>query len=196
MIDANNPKGQVRSKEKMTNPQFQKILQFWFEELEPENWFVQSDETDMRIKEFLPLHQQASKGELWQWRESAKGRLAEIIILDQFSRNLFRNTPQAFACDGQALILAQTAIDNSADKELSSQEKLFCYIPFMHSESKVIQQKSIELFKSLDMEMSLKSATEHYDIVMQFGRYPHRNKVLGRDSTAEELEFLKEHKGF
>ncbi|MCH9852596.1 MAG: DUF924 domain-containing protein [Alphaproteobacteria bacterium] len=172
------------------------IITFWFETLQPKDWFMQSDETDKKIEAFASLHAQAKSGELAQWRDTAHGRLAEIIILDQFSRNLFRNTPNAFAYDGLALILAQTAIDAGADKELSKAERLFCYMPFMHSESKLIQQQSMELFTALQIENNLKFAQEHHDIIMRFGRYPHRNSILGRVSSAEELEFLKEHSGF
>ncbi|MCH9845780.1 MAG: DUF924 domain-containing protein [Alphaproteobacteria bacterium] len=172
------------------------IITFWFETLQPKDWFMQSDETDKKIEDFVAMHAQARAGELAQWRDKPQGRLAEIIILDQFSRNLFRNTKDAFAYDVLALILAQTAISVGADKELSKAERLFCYMPFMHSESKLIQQQSMELFTALQMEDPLKFAQEHHDIIMRFGRYPHRNSILGRVSSAEELEFLKEHSGF
>ena len=178
----------------MTN--YQDIITFWFQVLQPKNWFMQSDETDKKIQAFAPIHAQARASELTHWRKTAQGRLAEIIVLDQFSRNLFRNSADAFAYDGMALLLAQMAIDVGADTELSKAERMFCYMPFMHSESKIIQQQSMTLFTALQMGDSLKFAQEHHDIIMRFGRYPHRNAILGRVSTLEETEFLKEHSGF
>ncbi len=175
---------------------FQAILDFWFEQLTAEQWFRASAETDQKIQAFSALHSQACAGELEAWRDQPLGRLAEIIVLDQFSRNLWRGSPQGFAQDGLALILSQEAIRAQADKGMETQQRLFCYMPFMHSESFAIHQQGIKLFQSLDFAPSLKSAQEHYDIIEKFGRYPHRNAVLGRESTPQELEFLKTHQGF
>lgn len=173
------------------------VLAFWFEEAGSEKWFAKDEQFDERIKEgFGDLHTQAAAGELWGWRDSIRGRLAEIIVLDQFSRNMFRGQAQAFAYDRLALVLAQEAIKDKGIYQLTPAEKSFIFMPFMHSESKAIQAISVELFKEEGLESNLKFAIEHKEIVDRFGRYPHRNGVLGRESTPAELEFLKTHQGF
>ena len=135
------------------------------------------------------IHQQVAHGECATWRQTPEGRLAEIIVLDQLSRNMFRDTPQSFAFDGQALFLAQECIRSGDDKKLASQQRHFAYMPYMHSESLVIQKQSLELFGSLG---PIKYAQAHYDIIERFGRFPHRNKILDRTSSDEEVAFLKE----
>ena len=139
---------------------------------------------------FRDTHKSAMAGELWSWRESPEGALAEIIVLDQFSRNIFRDRPESFASDGLALTLAQTAVRLGQPEMVSGVQKSFFLMPYMHSESRVVQEESIRLF-SQDGADNLKYATMHKKIIDQFGRYPHRNKILGRRSTPEELEFLK-----
>ncbi|ART79149.1 hypothetical protein CBP12_02465 [Oceanisphaera avium] len=181
------------------------VLSFWFEELKPAQWWRKSKALDKKIKErFGALYSQAVAGELWQWRDTAKGRLAEIILLDQFSRNLFRDSPQAFAADAMALALAQEAIRAKADQQLTPAERVFLYMPFMHSESKKIHQQASQLFsdnadasQGTKAELkgpisSLKSQQAHSAIIERFGRYPHRNKILARESSKEEIEFLKQ----
>lgn len=173
------------------------IIHFWFKDLTPEDWFAQSVATDSLIKtRFGSLLEEAKKGELFSWRESALGRLAEIIILDQFSRNIYRNTPQAFEADPMALVLAQEMVKQGHDKELSVEMKAFAYMPYMHSESKIIHEEAMKLFSIQGLEYNLKFEIEHKEIIDRFGRYPHRNKTLGRDSTESELDFLKTHQGF
>ncbi|RDX35031.1 DUF924 domain-containing protein [Kangiella sp. HD9-110m-PIT-SAG06] len=168
------------------------ILEFWFNELEPKQWWQKNEELDQAIKErFGSYHQAAIQCELYQWRNEAKGLLAEIIILDQFSRNIFRNKPQAFAKDAQALVLSQFAVAQGLDKDLSSVERQFLYMPYMHSESKLIHEQAVPLFKSLDSDQGYDFELKHKEIIDRFGRYPHRNEVLGRKSTDDELEFLK-----
>lgn len=168
-------------------------LHFWFNELEPKQWFVKDESLDQEITErFTDLHQQAVQGELWSWRDSAKGRLAEIIVLDQFSRNMYRDQPQSFAADGMALLLAQEAIALGLDKTLEPKEQSFLYMPFMHSESKVIHEKALKLFSQPGLEYNLTYEEAHKKIIDRFGRYPHRNAILGRASTEEEIAFLKE----
>lgn len=169
------------------------VLNFWFEELTPKDWWKKSEELDKLIKDrFLSTHKKASRGECSEWRESAKGRLAEIIVLDQFSRNMFRDTKAAFEFDAMALILSQEAIRVGADQELNSSEKAFLYMPFMHSESKLIHQQAVQLFDQDGLENNLDFEYKHKKIIDRFGRYPHRNDILGRKSTDEEIAFLKE----
>ena len=169
------------------------IIEFWFETIEPKKWWVKDDAFDQLLHEqFGALHQQATNGELFSWRHSAHGRLAEIIILDQFSRNIYRNSARSFAYDPMALVLAQEAINNNAHEQLKDREKSFLYMPFMHSESLVIHQQAINLFSEPGLEGNTEFEKRHLAIIERFGRYPHRNKILGRESTAEEIEFLKQ----
>lgn len=172
---------------------YEGILNFWFNELTPQQWWTKDPALDEMIKtQFSELHGQATRCELFDWRMAAKGRLAEIIILDQFSRNIYRNTPKAFAQDSLALALAQEALAVDADKALSPVERSFLYMPFMHSESLEIHKIAMILFSAEGMEQNLEFERQHKDIIERFGRYPHRNAILGRESTAEELEFLKQ----
>lgn len=168
------------------------ILAFWFEEITPKQWWATSDDLDQHIElRFGALHYSAERCELYGWRESAKGRLAEIIVLDQFSRNIYRNHPNAFAYDSLALALAQTAVAFNADHELNIEERAFLYIPYMHSESLMIHEVAVTLFSQPGMEANLQFELRHKEIIDRFGRYPHRNVILGRTSTSEEIDFLK-----
>lgn len=172
---------------------YEDILDFWFNQLTPEQWWAKDDQLDAEIKHrFSAIHSKAARCELFDWRIAAKGRLAEIIILDQFSRNIFRDTPQAFANDALALALAQEALAVNADKALSPTECAFLYMPFMHSESAEIHQIAVALYSAPGLEKNLDFERQHQAIITRFGRYPHRNNILGRESTAEELEFLKQ----
>jgi len=170
---------------------YQDILDFWFHaDIQP-LWFSQSHEFDQSIaRQFMSTHQQAAQAELWSWRKTAEGRLAEVIVLDQFSRNLFRDSPQAFAQDSLALALAQEAISLDLDQQLSPEQRAFLYMPFMHSESKLIHEFALKLFQRLGNPTNLEFEKKHKVIIDRFGRYPHRNQTLGRDSTDEELTFL------
>ncbi|CAH0992480.1 hypothetical protein SIN8267_02606 [Sinobacterium norvegicum] len=172
---------------------YQQVLQFWFEQLTPKQWWLKDEDMDSLIcNRFGDLHSQAHQCELFDWRQSAKGRLAEVIVLDQFSRNMFRDTPQSFASDNLALVLAQEAIAIGADKKLSPVERTFLYMPFMHSESKAIHQIAEKLFKANGNEDNYRFELRHKEIIDQFGRYPHRNMILGRQSNEQELEFLSQ----
>ncbi len=169
------------------------VLHFWFEDTPPKQRFARDDAFDATIRErFGALHARAVQGELWDWRGQAEGRLAEIIVIDQFSRNLHRNSPLAFAHDGMALVLAQEALRSGHDAALSPEQRSFLYMPFMHSESLAMQRESVRLFSALDRPENLHFAHAHADIVERFGRFPHRNAALGRTSTAEELAFLQQ----
>ena len=177
----------------MNTVRYENILYFWFNELEPRQWWVKDENLDQMIRErFSDVHRQTARCELYPWRSSARGRLAEIIVLDQFSRNMFRNSPKSFEFDPQALVLAQEAVAVGADKELSQQDRNFLYMPYMHSESLVIHDVALDLFRANGLEASLEYEVKHRDIIVRFGRYPHRNEALGRQSTPEELEFLKQ----
>lgn len=179
----------------MINPH--DILNFWFNELSPNQWFAVSNELDQTIKtKFLKIHSIASKGELYIWRNTPEGRLAEIIILDQFSRNIFRGSAEAFAQDTMALVLAQELVALKMDIQLPIAQRAFAYLPYMHSESAAIHIEAMKLFAIQGLEDNYKFEKLHKDIIDRFGRYPHRNAILRRESTNEELEFLKSHSGF
>lgn len=173
--------------------QAQGVLDFWFSKEQQPFWFEKNQSFDDRIRDqFYTLHLQACKGELWGWRSTAEGRLAEIIVLDQFSRNLYRNHPQAFAQDAMALALAQEAISFKFDQHLDPVQRKFLYLPFMHSESAYIHEFALKLFQRLGDDQSLDYEKRHQAIIARFGRYPHRNIILNRESTFEETEFLKQ----
>ena len=172
---------------------YPEIINFWFDKTEPESWWKKDENFDQMIRErFAEVYQQAARCELFEWRQDALGWLAEIIVLDQFPRNMFRDKSQAFATDTLAVILTQEAIANQVDKELSPLQKSFLYMPLMHSESALIHETAMELFDQPGLEYNLDFEKKHKAIIDRFGRYPHRNAVLGRESTDEELEFLQE----
>ena len=172
--------------------EYDDILRFWFEEIKAEQWFRKDEKFDLLItSRFRDVHSQAIQCELFKWRKHDRGRLAEIIVLDQFSRNMFRNDPRSFAYDSLALALAQEALAGKADQELSAQEKSFMYMPFMHSESMVIHEIAERLFRQKGLESSLEWEFRHKSIIDRFGRYPHRNTILGRTPTSAEREFLQ-----
>lgn len=167
------------------------ILAFWFDEIEPAMWWkVDRDFDDLIRTRFLALMRRAAQGELFAWRDGPQGRLAEIIVLDQFSRNVYRSTPQAFAQDPMALALAQEAVAAKAHHALTPTERGFLFLPFMHSESKAIHQVAEALYREYGAHDNYDFELRHKAIIDRFGRYPHRNEVLGRVSTPEETEFL------
>ena len=172
---------------------YQAIIDFWFKEIEPKYWWKKDSEFDRLISDrFLEIHNAATKCELYVWRDQPLGRLAEIIVLDQFSRNIYRGTPLSFAYDPLALALAQEAITAKANQSLNPDQKAFLYMPFMHSESPAIHEIALELFKEPGLESNLDFEIRHKTIIDRFGRFPHRNEILGRQSTGEEISFLKE----
>lgn len=172
---------------------YQQVTAFWFEEIDRKKWWKKDQAFDRLIRErFGDIHRAATRCELSKWRREPLGRLAEIIVLDQFSRNIFRGLPQAFAQDTLALALAQEALTRKADKEVDSDQRFFFYMPFMHSESATIHEQAVNLFAEKGMESSLDYELRHKAIIDKYGRYPHRNEILGRESTLEELEFLKQ----
>lgn len=168
------------------------VLEFWFHELEPRQWFADGATVDAAVEaRFADCHAAALAGELYGWRATPQGQLAEILVLDQFSRNLFRGAPGAFAADGMALVLAQEAFRQGALQGLDRQQRNFLCMPYMHSESAKIHAEAVSVFAQAD-EPTREFEAKHKRIIDRFGRYPHRNAVLGRPSTAEELAFLKE----
>ena len=169
------------------------VLAFWFDEVSPAQWWAKSDAFDRLVRSrFGSAHAAAMRGELYAWRATADGRLAEIIVLDQFSRNIHRGRPEAFAADGMALVLAQEAVAAGADRALDAGRRAFLYMPYMHSESAAIHALAVALFSQPGLEHNLDFELRHKAIIDRFGRYPHRNTILGRTSTAEELRFLEE----
>lgn len=173
----------------MHNP----ILQFWFHEIAPAQWWKVDPAFDAIIRErFGAMHAQAASAELFAWRAEPQGRLAEIIVLDQFSRNMHRGTTRAFATDTLALALAQEAVACGADLALLPEERAFLYMPYMHSESKIIHVEAERLFREHAPAGNHNFELRHKAIIDRFGRYPHRNAALGRETTAEEAIFLTE----
>ncbi len=169
------------------------ILHFWFVEAKPYQWFRRDKAFDQTIRErFGALHKAAKARRLDVWRAHPRQSLALIILLDQFSRNLYRDDARAFAQDPLALSFARDALRRRFDQLYAPREQAFFYMPFMHAEDLSVQEECVRLFKArLPATGNLSYAIEHRDIVKRFGRFPHRNKVLGRASTPEEIAFLK-----
>ena len=179
----------------MTTPPItpNQILDFWFCETAPAQWWQKSAEFDDLIRaRFGALLDQAARCELYGWRASPEGRVAEVIVLDQFSRNIHRDTPRAFSADPLALALAQGAIAAGDDQALPVEQRAFLYMPFMHSESPIIHAIAMALFATAGMEQNLKFEIAHKAIIDRFGRFPHRNVILGRASTEDEIAFLQQ----
>jgi len=169
------------------------ILHFWFTELTPKDHYAKDTVLDETIRaRFGATLAAAARCELFAWRATPEGRLAEVLVLDQFSRNVFRDTPQAFAQDALALALAQELVASGQDRSLPLAQRSFAYMPYMHSESTLVHAQATLLFAQPGMEDTLRFELRHKEIIDRFGRYPHRNAILGRTSTAEELAFLSE----
>lgn len=173
-------------------PEGQKVLDFWFDSKNKDFWFQKNEAFDQKIrKEFYQIWLDAGHLLLSSWRETIAGRLAEIIVLDQFSRNLNRDNEKAFAQDQLALVLTQEAIRDPEFSTLPTDHKRFILMPMMHSESAAIHKMALPLFEELNDPLTLEFEIKHKLIIDRFGRYPHRNEMLKRESTAEEIEFLK-----
>jgi uncharacterized protein (DUF924 family) len=169
------------------------ILDFWFEELTEKQHFAKNAALDEAIRtRFGQALEAAARCELFAWRATPEGRLAEIVVLDQFSRNIFRDTPRAFEQDGLALVLAQELVASGQDRSLSTSQRRFAYMPYMHSESALMHTEAVQLFAQPGLENGLDFELRHQAIIARFGRFPHRNTILGRTSTAAELAFLAE----
>lgn len=179
----------------MTTPET--ILAFWFEECTPDMWYRQSDDFDALIENrFRDAYEAACAGALDGWAETARGSLALVLLLDQFSRNLFRDDARAYAQDARCREIVDAALERGFDQELSEAETAFLYMPLMHSEDLADQKKCVALFAKVPNSNNLEYAQEHRDVIARFGRFPHRNGVLGRASTDEELAYLAAGGGF
>jgi len=171
----------------------QDVLDFWFSDRVRPLQFEKNPDFDKEITDkFLAYYEAATAHKLEGWLETAKGALALIIVLDQFARNMFRDTPKSFAADPQALSIANMALEEGFDEAVSPKQRHFFYMPFMHSEDLADQDRCVALFSDLGNEDALHFAKLHRDIIARFGRFPHRNQVLSRESTPEEEAFLKE----
>ncbi len=169
------------------------VSSFWFEELTRQDWFQKNDALDEATrKHFASTHLALARGDLEEWRTSPENRLAAVIVLDQFPRNMYRATPLAFSTDWLALREAKLAIAAGADLAVSADRRGFFYLPLEHSEILADQDRSVELFTLLGDSEYLDYAERHRAVIRRFGRFPHRNALLGRDSTAAELEYLAE----
>lgn len=173
---------------------FQKdVLDFWFLETQPQQWFQVNKEFDQTIRErFMEPYEMAARGEFDEWQKNPDGALALCILLDQMPRNMFRGTPKAFETDKKALVIAKYAVSKGLDQVLGPQKRRFIYLPFEHSENLNDQRRSVELFEKMKNEDQLgyDYAVRHLEVIEKYGRFPHRNKILGRDNTPEEEEYL------
>lgn len=167
------------------------LLDFWFAEETKARWYKSTDAFDELCRQrFGDLAAKAADDGLGDWERTAEGALALCLLLDQMPRNLFRGTPKAFATDPKAVAVATRAIEQGFDQALDLEKRKFLYLPFMHSEILAEQEQSIALSEKLDDDGTLRYAVDHADIIRRFGRFPHRNALLGRDSTPEESAFL------
>jgi len=174
------------------DPRIEEVLRFWFDESGPARWWKADPAFDAEIdKRFGANCREAAEGECAGWAQSGRGALALVILLDQFSRNIHRGTPAAFATDDAALTVAKAAIASGLDRDLEPDLRYFLYMPFMHAEDPAAQQECIRLFERMGSESGAKYARAHKEIIDRFGRYPHRNAILGRRSTPEEKEYLR-----
>lgn len=169
------------------------VLRFWFDELGRKAWFVKDAAVDAQIRDrFAPLIDQLAAQPIDEALASADRVLATVIVLDQFPRNVFRGTARAFATDALALDIAKAAIDRGLDQQISAGRRVFLYLPLEHSEALADQERCVELTAALGDEEYARYAVLHRDVIKRFGRFPHRNAMLGRTPTLEELEFLKQ----
>jgi len=168
------------------------VLDFWFSDDAEALWFRSTKAFDHQISlNFESLWRQGRDGQLSPWEQTPEGSLALVILLDQLPLNMFRDQPQGFSTEQASRDIAHRAIENSFDEQLDDRQRRFLYMPFMHSERLSDQNRSVALLEAAGMTESLRWAKHHRDIVARFGRFPHRNQILGRESTREELEWLE-----
>ena len=169
----------------------QDVVAFWFAESAAQYWFRSTPEFDAEVRQrFEPTWQAAAAGKLSDWADTATGALALVVVLDQFPLNMFRDQPAGYSTESAARAVAARAIEDGFDMELEDRQKAFLYLPFMHSEDLADQDRAVDLFEAAGLTDNLKWARHHREIVRRFGRFPHRNAVLGRQSSAEELAWL------
>lgn len=175
----------------------QEIVDFWFSDEVRKLWFNSTAEFDALLRErYIGLWEQAVAGELDHWGQTSEGSLALVILLDQFPLNMFRGDARGFSSEAQSRMIAGAAIEQGFDQQLDVEQRAFLYMPYMHSESLADQQQALELFDQEGLEGNLRFARHHHDIVARFGRFPHRNDMLGRDSSAAEIEYLNSKEAF
>ncbi len=171
----------------------EEVLSFWFEECTSEDWFRSTVNLDEEIgRRFRDTHLALAAGVTDLWRATPESRLAAIIVLDQFPRNVYRGTPLAFATDGLALLEAKAALEVGADREVPAERRIFFYLPFEHAENLAEQDRAVALFQSLGMDEQIDYALQHRAVIAAYGRFPHRNAMLGRVSTEAEKDYLAE----
>lgn len=169
----------------------QSVLDYWFKTLAPKDWYAKNDEVDAEInRRFRDLHLAVSSEIPAEWHVDANSRLALIILFDQFPRNMFRGSPHSFATDGLALAEARFSVATGLDREVDASRRAFFYMPFEHSERLEDQKRSVELFEAMGNENFLDYAKKHLEIIETYGRFPHRNAILGRDNTQKEEQYL------
>lgn len=178
-------------------PDHTAILDFWFSPRVRPLWFDAGADFDEEVRvRFLPLYQQALRGDLSAWEDDAMSSLALVIVLDQFPLNMFRGRPESFAGEQEAGRVARQAVERGYDVQLSAKQKAFLYMPLMHSEDLADQDLALELFARAGLEDNLGWARHHRELIRRFGRFPHRNAILGRPSTAEEMAYLASPEAF
>lgn len=178
------------TQENITQATAPEVLAFW-RDAGPEKWFVKDEAFDAEIRaRFLDTYEAAAAGQLDDWEATPDGAYALLVLLDQFPRNLFRGSPRAFATDAQALGIAERAVARGFDRAFDNPERRFIYMPFMHAEDLAHQERCIALCQAADDPEGVKYAEIHRDIIRDFGRFPHRNPCLGRDTTTQERAFL------
>lgn len=178
----------------MTAPQpaAQDILEFWFSERARPMWFAATPEFDLEVKQrFEPLYRASKQGALNDWEQHVDGACALVILWDQFPHHMYRRDAESFAMEARALAIAHRILDQGWDQPLSPDRRNFIYLPFMHSENIADQEKSVQLFSQSGLGNGLRWAQHHRDIIRRFGRFPHRNAILGRANTPQESEYLK-----
>lgn len=173
------------------------VIGFWFGEPMCRHWFRATDDLDREIRErFEQLWQQAADGGLADWRQTAEGCLALAIVLDQFPLNMYRGEARSFATEAQSIETALMAVDRDFDSQLAVEQRAFLYMPLMHSENLAHQDASVRLFEQAGLESNARFARHHRELIRRFGRFPHRNEILGRDSTSDELAYLNSKEAF
>ena len=176
---------------------YQELIDFWFSDEVSQYWFNSTKAFDRQLLEsYGETWQRAAQGELDDWQQTATGSLALIILFDQFPLNMFRGTPKCFSTEVQSVVIARHAIENEFDRQLAVNQRSFMYMPFMHSEDMKDQALALELFRQPGLENNYRFAKHHYSIVDQFGRFPHRNKIMGRESSEAEIKYLNSKQGF